>query len=375
MELEQQEKQILLLDSDTNSMNNIHKCLRYVWEGQIDVCTDLADAQHSLSKNLASFDTLILSLSEFSDENLASWILATGYKGKLILLLQQGESAPDFLPCELIATINKPVKVQDFNEIFCKSKGHKNKTTISRKLIESILKRRDGLAIEFQPQYVAKGESLWGFECLTRFFNEGTRLDTLEVIKEIEKLAMMDVFCEVFFKRLAELLPAFSDSRLSINLSLYNIDKYNLTEMLKNLVKQSGISTEILTLEFSNDAYFSSSKESIELLCELKSLGFQLAIDGYQGDLSKLKGLPLLVDEVKFRAKTAVKSQIDLPKVKLEQVKPLSKNLSARIVFSDIETYQQVKHAIKLSSSSIIQGYYLAPPVKIEDAIVLKSRH
>ena len=122
------------------------------------------------------------------------------------------------------------------------------------------------------------------------------------------------------------------------------IEKYDLFYLLTEFVSKGNLKPNNFTLEFSNEAYFSSSVEAIELLCKFKSYGFQLAIDGYQGDLKSLKGLPL-IDEVKFSVIGRTDDKINLSPNNQILIKPLSKNLNTRIVFSGVESYQQVVQA------------------------------
>jgi len=374
MELTSQIQNVILLDSDDKSRSTAHKCIQYLWAGHIEVSRSIEAAQQKLSESDHSFNLFILSLTDFEDIDLASWLLGIGFKGQVVLMLENGEKAPDFIPCDLLATLKKPVKLHDFNNIFSMNVDTFSERLLDLKFIIELLNRRDAMSIEFQPQYIAKTEVLWGFECLVRFQHKGIRLDTLTVIQAIEKFTMMEVFSNVFFKRLAELLPAFHNYRLSINLSLYNIEKYDLFYLLSEFVKKGQLKPSDFTLEFANEAYFSSSVQAIELLCKFKSHGFQLAIDGYRGDLKSLKGLPLLVDEVKFSAIGRTDDEINLSPNNQILIKPLSKNLNTRIVFSGVESYQQVIQAQKIAPHSIIQGYYLAPPVSMNDAVLLQKK-
>lgn len=374
MELTAQIQSIILLDSDDKSRSTAHKCIQYLWSGHIEACQSPDEVQTKLSDEDHSFNLFILSLSDFNDIDLPSWLLGLGFKGQVVLMLENDEKPPSFIPCDLLTTLKKPVKLHDFNSIFSMNKDTFSDRLLDLKFIIELLNRRDALSIEFQPQYIAKTEALWGFECLVRFQHKGIRLDTLTVIKAIEKFNMMDVFSNVFFKRLTELLPAFENYRLSINLSLYCIEKYDLFYLLSECVSKSKLKPNNFTLEFSNEAYFSSSVEAIELLCKFKAHGFQLAIDGYQGDLKSLKGLPLLVDEVKFSAIGRSDDEINLSPNNQILIKPLSKNLNTRIVFSGVESYQQVVQAQKIAPQSVIQGYYLAPPVSMNDAVLLQKK-
>lgn len=367
-----QNKGILVCDSDNVSLNNTLKCLHYIWSGHIEESTTLLRAQEVLSDPKQTIDIFIVALAEFVHIDLASWLLGTGFKGHLVLIKNEDDTLPSFIPSEQLTTLQRPVKLTDFTKTCAIESSNRSDKKLDASFLSELLNRRDALSIEFQPQYLARSEKLWGFECLTRFQHNGAKFDTKEVIDALEKHGFMDKFSQVFFKRLTEVLPAFMRTRLSLNLSLYNIEKYDLLTVIKKMLSDTNISADKITLEFDASAYFSSSAQAITLLCELKALGFDMAIDGYEGDISNLKGLPLMIDEVKLSVSHTRKTAGGFVLPEMESIIPLSKNIGTRIVFAEIEQYQQYKRAQKMSSEAILQGYYLAPPVGLSEVAELQ---
>ncbi|PAJ72659.1 hypothetical protein CJF42_19855 [Pseudoalteromonas sp. NBT06-2] len=104
MELTSQIQSIILLDSDDKSRSTAHKCIQYLWAGHIEVSKSIEEAQQKLSESDHLFNLFILSFSDFEDIDLASWLLGIGFKGQVVLMLDKGERAPSFIPCDLLKT-------------------------------------------------------------------------------------------------------------------------------------------------------------------------------------------------------------------------------------------------------------------------------
>ena len=110
---------ILVCDSDDISRANTVKCLKYLWSGPIEQRNSSAGAQAFLSQPENKQAIFIAALSDFSEVVFSSWLLDLGFKGQLILLLNAADTLPKFVPSEHISLIDKPVKLHDFQKIFC----------------------------------------------------------------------------------------------------------------------------------------------------------------------------------------------------------------------------------------------------------------
>ena len=108
MELTSQIQSLILLDSDDKSRSTFHKCVQYLWAGYIEGTKSIEEAQVKLSELDHTFNLFILSLSDFKDVDLASWLLGIGFKGQVAILLEDDDQAPSFIPCDLLASITKP---------------------------------------------------------------------------------------------------------------------------------------------------------------------------------------------------------------------------------------------------------------------------
>ena len=127
--------------------------------------------------------------------------------------------------------------MHDFSDVISNTEATQSKeASFTKELIETVLDRRDAFYLEFQPQYRAQTEKLWGFECFARFQHLGEKLETRKVLSAIAEFNLMETFSRVFFARLGELLPAFSGVHLSINFSLYDVENFDLLSVVKRIL-------------------------------------------------------------------------------------------------------------------------------------------
>lgn len=356
--MDSKEQTVFIFDLSEEQRTTTQKCIEYLWAGRIFTTGDLASLQSEVVQG-TNEDTLVISANSFGDVDMASWLLGTGFKGRLVLLLTEDDAVPLFLPCELIAQIHKPVKLSDFNQVF--SQRSVTEHIIDKEKLTTILSRRDCVNLDFQPEFRSQNEKLSGFECLVRFQENGIKLSTKQVMDAIEKHKLIDVFSDMFFKRVAEVLPAFSSVRLSINLSLIDLGQYDLLQVMSSHLNIAGINPDQIIFEFPLDAFYSSNSKVIGLLAGLKELGFSLAIDGEEGILTRLEKLPLVIDEVKI----PVEQLQQLDKEQTDKVAKFYHHNSVDFVFVKIESYQQQKLVQNNFTRSHMQGYYLAPPIPV----------
>lgn len=363
------EQTVFIFDLSEEQRSTTQKCIEYLWAGRIITTGDLESLQSEMVKG-TNEDTLVISVNSFGDVDISSWLLGTGFKGRLVLLLGEEDAVPLFLPCELIAQIYKPVKLSDFNQVF--NKRADTERIMDKETLSELLTRRDSLSLYFQPEFRSQNEKLSGFECLVRFQENGIKLNTQEIITAIEKHQLIHLFSEIFFKRIAEILPAFSSVRLSINLSLIDIEQYDLFKVMSDSLNISGINPNQIIFEFPFDAFFSCKSELIGLLAGIKDLGFKLAIDGDDTVLNRLEKLPLVIDEVKI----PVEQLQSLDKERTEKVAQLYHYNSVDFVFVKVENYQHQKLVQNNFICSYMQGYYLAPPFSINQVFdMLKNNY
>ena len=106
--MDSREQTVFIFEHNEEQRSTTQKCIEYLWAGRIFTTGDLVRLQGEIVQG-TSDDTLVISINSFSDIDMPSWLLGTGFKGRLVLLLEEDDAVPFFLPCQLIAQINKPV--------------------------------------------------------------------------------------------------------------------------------------------------------------------------------------------------------------------------------------------------------------------------
>lgn len=227
MDKSNRELTVYVFDKNNEQRINTIKCLQYLWAGALLAFHELETLQVDLV-NSCEDDVFVASLSSFEHVDMASWLLGVGFKGHLLLLLEQNQDLPEFIPTNKVKVLTLPVKLNDFESLFSEFKKANLAEAVSAKLVQSLLQRRDAISLEFQPQSYTSNERLWGMECLVRFQLHGVPYDTKSVISAIEDDNLIGEFSDILFRRLGEIAPAFGSTFLSINLSLIDIEKYPL---------------------------------------------------------------------------------------------------------------------------------------------------
>ena len=361
---------VYVFDKDNEQRVNTVKCLQYLWAGSLLAFYELETLQVDLV-NSSEEDVFVASLSSFEHVDMASWLLGVGFKGHLVLLLEQHQDLPEFIPTNKVKALTLPVKLNDFESLFTEFKKNKDKPPVNAELVSSMLSRRDAISLEFQPQSYTSNEKLWGMECLVRFQLHGVPYDTKSVIKAIEDENRVGEFSDTLFRRLGEIAPAFGSTFLSINLSLIDIEKYELIKIVNQYLSDLNIKLN-LVFEFSSDAFYKSHPLSINLLSDLKEQGYLLAMDTNGDELESLLKLPMVIDMVKINARHLTPANETLLHEVLHKA---AQSDNILVVFTNIETYQQVSMAQRIAPGSIMQGYYLAPPIKIQEVFeILRNK-
>ena len=158
--------------------------------------------------------------------------------------------------------------------------------------------------------------------------------------------------------------PAGDDGRapvLRVNLSARQFEQAGLAEMVSAALRDSGLPAERLCLEITETALMSRAEASLEVLCQLRSLGVSLAIDDFgtgYSSLAYLKRFP--VDTLKIDrcfVEALPDSTFDLAIV--EAVVGLARCLGIDVVAEGVERLEQ-ERMLHAHGVSRVQGWLYA---------------
>ena len=244
---------------------------------------------------------------------------------------------------------------------------------------EKVIKRaidNDYFQIYYQPIYSVEEKKIVSAEALIRLIDpEVGFVSPGEFIPIAEKNGMIlrigDMVFEKVFKFLASNdVQSMGINYVEINLSVVQCMQRELADNVLNMMKEYGVSENMINLEITETAVADSPKTLLDNMNVLGNKGISFAMDDFgtgYSNISALMSLPL--DIIKFD-----KSIIDMASSSTQGYKVLEssvtmvKKLGNRIVAEGIEESSQVDMMRELGID-YIQGYYFSKPLPQDDFI------
>jgi len=161
---------------------------------------------------------------------------------------------------------------------------------------------------------------------------------------------------------------------MAVNVSLRQVQRPGLLQIVAQSLRASGVRPERLVLEITESALM-DDKEIIERLQELHDLGVRIAIDDFgtgYSSLSRLRSCP--VDVVKLdRSFVAEIHEEDLDVPILQATVAMAAGLNLGVVAEGIETAEQFSYLRRLGCAEG-QGFLMSRPVSPEAIVELLRR-
>ena len=221
----------------------------------------------------------------------------------------------------------------------------------------------------YQPIMDAKKGFFVGLEALVRWIHSKRGMispaefipvaESSGQIKMLEKWIIQEVFRQV--KAWEEYMdfPIF----VSINLSARGMIEKNLIEYLKDLLSVYNIKPEHIEFEVTETAVLHNIEHSMNILSELKDMGFKISLDDFgtgYSSLNYLKNLP--IDKVKLdRSFVENIDKNNKDQLLVQSIIELSHRMELEVVGEGVETHSQNELLWNLGCD-YIQGYYHGRP-------------
>ena len=155
---------------------------------------------------------------------------------------------------------------------------------------------------------------------------------------------------------------------VSVNLSRADIFDLTLVDKLKKLVEDNGLEYKNIKLEITESAYTDNAKLLLDVIEQLRKLGFAVEMDDFgsgYSSLNMLSDMPIdvLKMDMKF-VRNIEASETDRRLISL--IIDIGKYLDADVIAEGVETEGQLE-ILKNANCDIVQGYYFSRPVPAED--------
>ncbi len=155
--------------------------------------------------------------------------------------------------------------------------------------------------------------------------------------------------------------------RVAVNLSARQFQQRNLTEMVDEVLKETGLEARWLQLEITEGVAMQDVESNIAVLRELRQMGVQIAIDDFgtgHSSLSYLSRLP--IDVVKIDQSFIQDLTTDPNGAAIARsIIVMAHNLKLRVIAEGVETEEQLEF-LKKRRCDEMQGYLFSKPAPAE---------
>lgn len=220
-----------------------------------------------------------------------------------------------------------------------------------------------------QPKYDAETGQICGAEALIRWITpEGTIISPGKFIPLAENNGFIRQLDRAMFSMVCHLQRYFVDKGItpvpiSVNVSRQLMYDKTFADDYYNLIRELGLSTDMVELEITESAFFEDLALFRSTLEKLRSYGFKILMDDFgtgYSSLQMLKSVP--IDQIKLD-KTFVDDYNDEKGSSIITcVLDLAKMLKLPVVAEGVETENQYRYLRELGCN-VIQGYYFAKPM------------
>jgi len=240
---------------------------------------------------------------------------------------------------------------------------------------------RNELLIEYQPIVWMDTERVYGVEALLRWQHPVKgRIEPDRFIPLAEETGMISAVgawvLENACREVRRWDAEFPDHqlRLGVNLSVRQLQRPNIVEEIRQVLKKTGFAAERLTMEITESAVIREGEETSHVFQRLRAAGMKVAIDDFGTGYSSLSYLARFPIDVIKIDKAFVTSSGSGAKnsALLRAIVGLGHSLGVEIVAEGIENRQQAKILEPLGCSG--QGYYFSRPLSAVAMATLLGR-
>ncbi|MCE7914824.1 MAG: EAL domain-containing protein [Nitrosomonas sp. PRO4] len=380
---------VLLLDDDKFMLEFVSHLLRELGVDEIFVAEDGKAGLFVLSTQIEAVDLLIcdIEMPGMDGIEFLRHIADQRYSGKIVLfsgvdadLLKAVERLAIVRGLTVIGTLLKPVTMGALAEILEKldlpvyrsANFFKLRQVFDAEDIKHAL-LTDQFTVFFQPKISAVSRRVTSVECLARWrHGKYGYISPDNFISIIEHNDLINDFTRSILKKSVQQLDLWLqqglDLKISVNVSMENLDRFNLPEIYQEAVQNSNVPINRVILEITEGKLGKDFAQSLDILTRIRLKGFGLSIDDFgtgYASMETLKYMPfteLKIDRIFAHNAT----QDPATRVILESCIKLGKAFGLNVVVEGIETEADCELVAQLGCDEI-QGYFIAQPMLAEE--------
>lgn len=227
----------------------------------------------------------------------------------------------------------------------------------------------------FQPKVDAKSFELVSTEALARWKHPAHGLVSPDCyISLLEREGKIHYLTETIARKSIETVSEFFNHHIntsvSINLSLAQLEQYDIVSRLKQLAAQYRVPHENIYIEVTETAHIRDVATTLETLSRLRLLGFGLSLDDFGTGYSSIQNLDILpINELKIDQSFIADITTNVIHRELvESMISLGKNLGVTVVAEGVETEMQCQLLARMGCDQL-QGFFISKALTANDFI------
>jgi diguanylate cyclase (GGDEF)-like protein/PAS domain S-box-containing protein len=252
--------------------------------------------------------------------------------------------------------------------------------------LENDLRRaieREEFVVYYQPIVSLTTGRLAGFEALVRWIHPERGVispgDFIPIAEETGLiLSMGHLILREACRQLSEwqkIYPQHRRLNMSVNLSSRQFSQRGTIELIRDVLRETGLSPACLKLEITETAIMENTESAMDTLLQLKSMGVQLSVDDFGTGYSSLGYLYRFPMDV-LKIDRSFISRVDTDGEKLELVRTiitLAWNLGMDVIAEGVETTKQLAQ-LKMLKCEYGQGYLFSKPMSAADTDIFLTQ-
>lgn len=241
---------------------------------------------------------------------------------------------------------------------------------------------RHEFQVYYQPKIELQNQTIVGAEALLRWFHpqEGL-ISPAEFIPIAEATGLITSIGEWVLRTACNQAIAWHQAgyttfHVAINLSALQLSQPNLTEMIVQVLTETGLDPRFLDLEITESLLMQNPQSALQILTNLKALGIRISIDDFgvgYSSLSYLQHFPF--DHLKLD-RCFVRNIANNPRNQTitTAVIQMAHGINLKVIAEGVEAENDLNF-LQQQGCDLVQGYWFSPPVPAEQFQALLPLH